>query len=180
MEPVDQGERSPRGSSASPGYSVLNRCSANVQMIAETRPKDRDTDTDISVPNIARKAGLGSVFISAKAMGMQLTSRITRSFHGKRKKLDMLTLHQLVYFVALLLLNVCIIVDSADTSAEKASKNKTKELYIGGIFPMTGGWAGGKGCRPAVNMALEDVNSRPNILPGFTLVLFGNDSKVGY
>ena len=56
--------------------------------------------------------------------------------------------------------------------------NKLKTLYIGGIFPMTGGWAGGKGCRPAVDMALEDVNSRQDILPGFKLEMVANDSRV--
>ena len=55
---------------------------------------------------------------------------------------------------------------------------RTKTLYIGGIFPMTGGWAGGKGCRPAVDMALEDVNSRPDILPGYKLQMVANDSMV--
>ncbi len=51
-------------------------------------------------------------------------------------------------------------------------------LHIGGIFPMIGGWAGGKGCRPAVLMALEDVNSNPDIFPGFRLQMIHNDSKV--
>ena len=53
-----------------------------------------------------------------------------------------------------------------------------KPLYIGGIFPMTGSWAGGKGCRPAVDMALEDVNNHPDILPGYTLNMVANDSMV--
>ena len=56
--------------------------------------------------------------------------------------------------------------------------SKLKTLYIGGIFPMTGGWAGGKGCRPAVDMALEDVNNRTDILPGFKLEMVANDSRV--
>lgn len=53
-----------------------------------------------------------------------------------------------------------------------------KPLYIGGIFPMTGGWAGGRGCRPAVYMALEDVNKRPDLLPGYKLKMVANDSRV--
>ena len=53
-----------------------------------------------------------------------------------------------------------------------------EKLYIGGIFPMTGGWAGGKGCRPAVNMALEDVNARKDLLPQFHLEIVANDSRV--
>lgn len=55
---------------------------------------------------------------------------------------------------------------------------KTKKLYIGGIFPMAGSWAGGKGCRPAVDMALEDVNKRTDILNEFELKMIANDSRV--
>ncbi|KJH41376.1 hypothetical protein DICVIV_12652 [Dictyocaulus viviparus] len=78
-------------------------------------------------------------------------------------------------------------------------------LYIGGTFPMeagSGGWAGGqdllvmlqryicillfflflrfsfiKACLPAVQMALEDVNSRPDILPGYVLHMNTSNSK---
>ena len=53
-----------------------------------------------------------------------------------------------------------------------------EKLYIGGIFPMTGSWAGGKGCRPAVEMALEDVNARADLLPQFNLEIVANDSRV--
>ena len=55
-----------------------------------------------------------------------------------------------------------------------------QNLYIGGIFPMEGAWAGGQGCRPAVDMALEDVNKRKDILPMFSLQMVANDSKVFY
>uniref|UniRef100_A0A914UIZ6 G-protein coupled receptors family 3 profile domain-containing protein n=1 Tax=Plectus sambesii TaxID=2011161 RepID=A0A914UIZ6_9BILA len=53
-------------------------------------------------------------------------------------------------------------------------------LHIGGTFPMEsdgGGWAGGQACLPAVQMALEDVNKRPDILDGYELVLHYYDSK---
>ena len=55
-----------------------------------------------------------------------------------------------------------------------------KPLYIGGIFPMSGkrGWQGGQGCRPAVDMALDDVNDKQDILPGYHLHMVANDSKV--
>ena len=42
----------------------------------------------------------------------------------------------------------------------------------------TGGWIGGPGCLPAVMMALEDVNSNSDLLPGYELVLHQNDSHV--
>ena len=52
------------------------------------------------------------------------------------------------------------------------------KLYIGGLFPMSGGWPGGQVCLPAVEMALADVNKRLDILQGYKLVLENNDSKV--
>ena len=54
-------------------------------------------------------------------------------------------------------------------------------LHIGGVFPMEsdgGGWAGGRACLPAVQMALEDVNKRMDILDNYELVLHYHDSKV--
>ena len=68
--------------------------------------------------------------------------------------------------------------DYDDSHRPASAQGKTQTLYIGGIFPMTGGWAGGKGCRPAVDMALEDVNNRADILPGFVLEMVANDSQV--
>ncbi|XP_015522970.1 gamma-aminobutyric acid type B receptor subunit 1 isoform X1 [Neodiprion pinetum] len=52
-------------------------------------------------------------------------------------------------------------------------------LHIGGIFPIAGegGWQGGQACMPAANLALDDVNSQKDLLPGFTLKLHSNDSE---
>ena len=55
---------------------------------------------------------------------------------------------------------------------------KSRTLYIGGIFPMSGAWAGGMGCRPAVDIALEDINNRKDLLPNFKLKMLANDSEV--
>lgn len=54
------------------------------------------------------------------------------------------------------------------------------ELHIGGIFPIggKGGWQGGQACMPAARLALEDVNARDDLLPGFKLTLHSNDSEV--
>lgn len=54
------------------------------------------------------------------------------------------------------------------------------ELHIGGIFPIAGkgGWQGGQACMPAARLALEDVNNRNNLLPGYKLNLHSNDSEV--
>lgn len=56
---------------------------------------------------------------------------------------------------------------------------KTKVLHIGGIFPINGteGWQGGMACQPSAMMALEDVNSRSDLLPGYKLKLHWNDSE---
>ncbi|KAK4883454.1 hypothetical protein RN001_006773 [Aquatica leii] len=53
-------------------------------------------------------------------------------------------------------------------------------LHIGGIFPLAGegGWQGGQACMPAANLALEDVNKRKDLLPGYVLKLHSNDSEV--
>ena len=55
-------------------------------------------------------------------------------------------------------------------------------LHIGGIFPINGkgGWQGGQACMPAANLALEDVNRRKDLLPGYLLKLHSNDSEVRY
>ncbi len=60
----------------------------------------------------------------------------------------------------------------------ESMKNKT--LTIGAIFPMSGSWAGGKACLPAVEMAQEDVNARLDILPEYKLDMKYNDSKVKF
>ncbi|XP_048517566.1 gamma-aminobutyric acid type B receptor subunit 1 isoform X2 [Dendroctonus ponderosae] len=52
-------------------------------------------------------------------------------------------------------------------------------LHIGGIFPIGGqaGWQGGQACMPAARLALEDVNARKDLLPGYVLKLHSNDSE---
>lgn len=58
--------------------------------------------------------------------------------------------------------------------------NGLEELHIGGIFPIAGkgGWQGGQACLPAAELALDDVNSKSDLLPGFKLTLYSNDSEV--
>ncbi len=55
--------------------------------------------------------------------------------------------------------------------------NKTA-LYVGAFFPFGGGW-NGSGVIPAVQMAIDDINSRPDILPGYELKMVWNDTQVG-
>lgn len=53
-----------------------------------------------------------------------------------------------------------------------------KKLYIGALFPMSGGWPGGQACLPAAQMALDLVNNRSDILPDYELELIHYDSMV--
>ncbi|XP_050307977.1 gamma-aminobutyric acid type B receptor subunit 1 [Anthonomus grandis grandis] len=52
-------------------------------------------------------------------------------------------------------------------------------LHIGAIFPIDGkaGWQGGQACMPAAHLAMEDVNARKDLLPGYILKLHSNDSE---
>ncbi|KAK1804900.1 hypothetical protein P4O66_019269 [Electrophorus voltai] len=52
-----------------------------------------------------------------------------------------------------------------------------KKLYIGALFPMSGGWPGGQACLPSAQMALDLVNKRTDILPDYELELIYYDSK---
>jgi gamma-aminobutyric acid type B receptor len=60
-----------------------------------------------------------------------------------------------------------------------SGKQKLQTLYIAGLFPLTGtgGWIGGSGCLPAAEMALDDVNARQDLLPGYKLELTYKDSQ---
>lgn len=53
-----------------------------------------------------------------------------------------------------------------------------KKLYIGALFPMSGGWPGGQACMPSAQMALDLVNNRSDILPDYELELIHYDSMV--
>lgn len=65
-------------------------------------------------------------------------------------------------------------------STTQQSVSALDELHIGGIFPINGkgGWQGGQACQPAAELALNDVNSKSDLLPGFKLTLYSNDSEV--
>ena len=83
---------------------------------------------------------------------------------------------QLFYCLFIMLLLQC---SRGNCQQQSSADNSTKRnLYIGGIFPMTGSWAGGQGCRPAVDMALRDVNNHSNLLTGYNLEMVANDTQV--
>ena len=53
-----------------------------------------------------------------------------------------------------------------------------KDIWLIGLFPLRGSWAGGLGQLPAVQMGIEDVNADPNILPGYRLRMTMDDTAV--
>ena len=53
-----------------------------------------------------------------------------------------------------------------------------KDLYIMGLYPMEGSWAGGHALLPATQLGLQHVNDRSDILPGYRLNLIWSDTKV--
>ena len=62
------------------------------------------------------------------------------------------------------------------------NSTKTQEkipLYIGGIFSLGGLWDG-SGILPAVEMGLDHINNRVDILPEYELRMVWNDSQVGF
>uniref|UniRef100_A0A3B1KJS9 Gamma-aminobutyric acid type B receptor subunit 1 n=1 Tax=Astyanax mexicanus TaxID=7994 RepID=A0A3B1KJS9_ASTMX len=54
--------------------------------------------------------------------------------------------------------------------------SRVPKLYIGALFPMSGGWPGGQACLPSAQMALDLVNNRSDILPDYELELIHYDS----
>ncbi|XP_074542769.1 gamma-aminobutyric acid type B receptor subunit 1 isoform X3 [Halichoeres trimaculatus] len=62
------------------------------------------------------------------------------------------------------------------TELNQRSRCRKKKLYIGALFPMSGGWPGGQACLPSAQMALDLVNKRSDILPDYELELIHYDS----
>ena len=54
------------------------------------------------------------------------------------------------------------------------------DLWIIGLFPMSGLWPGGLGQLPAVEMGIADVNADPTMLPGYTLRMTLNNTMVSF
>lgn len=56
--------------------------------------------------------------------------------------------------------------------------NGIVDIYVGGLWPMKGSWAGGEGMVPFAKMGLEHVNEDPYTLPGYRLHMIWNDTAV--
>ena len=48
------------------------------------------------------------------------------------------------------------------------------------MFPQTGEWAGGEAAFPAALKALDQINQREDILPGYYLNLSAYDTRVNH
>uniref|UniRef100_A0A3Q4N462 Gamma-aminobutyric acid (GABA) B receptor, 1b n=1 Tax=Neolamprologus brichardi TaxID=32507 RepID=A0A3Q4N462_NEOBR len=66
--------------------------------------------------------------------------------------------------------------DTKPHPQQPRGSSSKKKLYIGALFPMSGGWPGGQACLPAAQMALDLVNNRTDILPDYELELIHYDS----
>lgn len=78
-------------------------------------------------------------------------------------------------FIPIILINYIILISGFDNN------DQLKELHVGALFPMeagAGGWPGGVACRPAVEMAIQDINNNSGILDGYILKLHHYNSKV--
>lgn len=57
------------------------------------------------------------------------------------------------------------------TTTSEEYQTLPRDIYLLGLFPMSGSWAGGQGQRKAIILGLEHVNDRRDILPSYRLTL---------
>ena len=65
------------------------------------------------------------------------------------------------------------------TSADGTEGGAREKIYVGGFFPITGSYSAfGPGLVPAAALAVQHVNARVDVLPGFELEFINVDTKV--
>ena len=78
-------------------------------------------------------------------------------------------------------MNFCLAILTSVILANKAESavdgNKT-QIHILGLYPMSGGWAGGEALLPATQLALKHINANESILADFELIVDVGDTKV--
>lgn len=75
---------------------------------------------------------------------------------------------------------VFLLLSCFSTRSSLVSADDIKTLYIGGLFPITGSstaWDG-KSLLDISEEAINMINNRSDVLPGYQLQLFWNDTKV--
>ncbi|CAH1790060.1 unnamed protein product [Owenia fusiformis] len=69
-------------------------------------------------------------------------------------------------------LTICVIVVFGLLEVQSVT-----DLYLLGLFPMEGAWYGGRSLLASVQMGLDHINGRSDILPGYRLNIMWNDTK---
>ena len=70
------------------------------------------------------------------------------------------------------------VMDMNGTLRREVKVDERIPLYVLGLFPMEGQWSGGWSLLTATQIGLEYVNAREDLLPGYTLNLIWNNTKV--
>lgn len=68
--------------------------------------------------------------------------------------------------------------DIQTTVASTSQSQGLVDLFIAGLLPKTGVWHAGDTMLIAAQLAMEDINGRDDILPGYRLNLIYGDTKV--
>ncbi|KAG8222155.1 hypothetical protein J437_LFUL000736 [Ladona fulva] len=63
------------------------------------------------------------------------------------------------------------------------TRSRRQDVYIAGFFPFgprgPGGGSLGRGVMPAVKLAVDHINDSPDVLRGYRLHVYWNDTQVG-
>ncbi|XP_038052445.1 gamma-aminobutyric acid type B receptor subunit 1-like [Patiria miniata] len=90
-------------------------------------------------------------------------------------RLHRLALRLLLVKIEKMLLLVAVALTVAVTPC-LCQSNVTK-LYLLGLFPESGPWAGAETALPAAQLAVDDINGNPDVLPGYEIVLIPRDTE---
>lgn len=67
---------------------------------------------------------------------------------------------------------------TVNTRLDTKVGDNREDIWMLGLFPFTGSWAGGLGQLPAIQMGIDDVNANPHILPGYRLRMTVDNTEV--
>lgn len=93
------------------------------------------------------------------------------------------TSFQFAFTILLTIVSIIITTLPSQASGQsycRGPDNSTLNLTIAALFPITGWWPGGEALRIVTEMAISDVNERPDIIPGYQLSMEWNDTEVSY
>ena len=88
------------------------------------------------------------------------------------------SLYIITYICLLILSDVPLCFSNSTATTASPDQDRTP-VYIGGFFSHGGTWDA-SGILPAVQMAIDHINERPDILPDYELRMVWNDTQVGY